>query len=60
MLAPHCNAPWMRYAGLVESGDPHSGLSINEVVYGAKDCATSTFHRSAEALFRLGALHTAH
>jgi hypothetical protein len=30
-------APWMRYAGLVESGDPHSSQSIDEVVYGSKD-----------------------
>jgi len=29
--------PWMRYAGLVESGDPQSSRSIDEVVYGAKD-----------------------
>src|SRR5260370_31199516 len=30
-------APWMRYAGLVESGDPHSSRSIDEIVYGTKD-----------------------
>jgi hypothetical protein len=30
-------APWMRYAGLVESGDPNSSQSIDEIVYGAKD-----------------------
>ncbi len=30
-------APWMRYAGLVESGDPNSSQSIDEVVYGSKD-----------------------
>ncbi len=30
-------APWMRYAGMVESGDPHSSASIDEIVYGAKD-----------------------
>jgi hypothetical protein len=27
-------APWMRYAGMVESGDPHSSLKIDEIVYG--------------------------
>jgi hypothetical protein len=30
-------APWMRYAGFVESGDPRSSQSIDELVYGAKD-----------------------
>jgi hypothetical protein len=30
-------APWMRYAGFVESGDPNSSQSIDVVVYGAKD-----------------------
>ena len=30
-------APWMRYAGLVESGDPTSSQSIDEIVYGSKD-----------------------
>ncbi|MCE5306887.1 MAG: ribbon-helix-helix domain-containing protein [Acidobacteriales bacterium] len=30
-------APWMRYAGLVESGDPHSSSTIDEIVYGSKD-----------------------
>ena len=29
--------PWMRYAGLVESGDVRSGQRIDEIVYGAKD-----------------------
>ena len=29
--------PWMRYAGMVESGDPNSGQSIDDVVYGQKD-----------------------
>ena len=31
------NPPWMRYAGMVASGDPNSSLSIDEIVYGAKD-----------------------
>ncbi len=30
-------APWMRYAGLVESGDAHSSANIDEIVYGSKD-----------------------
>lgn len=29
--------PWMRYAGLVESGDPRSSVNIDDVVYGSKD-----------------------
>jgi hypothetical protein len=36
-LPPAGNAPWMRYAGFVESGDDRSSRSIDEVVYGAKD-----------------------
>jgi hypothetical protein len=28
---------WMRYAGLVESGNPESSQSIDEIVYGDKD-----------------------
>jgi len=27
----------MKYAGFVETGDPHSSQSIDELVYGAKD-----------------------
>jgi hypothetical protein len=29
--------PWMRYAGLVDTGDPMSSQKIDEVVYGRKD-----------------------
>jgi Ribbon-helix-helix protein, copG family len=29
--------PWMKYAGIVASGDPCSSQSIDEIVYGAKD-----------------------
>ncbi len=28
--------PWMRFAGMVESGDPQASLTIDEVVYGQK------------------------
>jgi hypothetical protein len=28
--------PWMRYAGMVESGDPRSSQHIDDVVYGPK------------------------
>ena len=31
------NAPWMRYAGFVESGDPKSSQSIDDLIYGTKD-----------------------
>jgi hypothetical protein len=36
-LPPKGRAAWMRYAGLVESGNPNSSLSIDEIVYGHKD-----------------------
>jgi hypothetical protein len=29
-------APWMRYAGMIESGDPRSSQRIDEIVYGPK------------------------
>jgi hypothetical protein len=29
--------PWMRYAGMVESGDPKSSQNIDDVIYGRKD-----------------------
>jgi len=28
--------PWMRYAGMVESGDPDSSRCIDDIVYGHK------------------------
>ncbi|MBV8847903.1 MAG: CopG family transcriptional regulator [Bryobacterales bacterium] len=30
-------SPWMRYVGMVESGDPNSSLNIDQIVYGHKD-----------------------
>ena len=30
------SAPWMRYAGFVETGDPRSSLGVDELVYGRK------------------------
>ena len=30
-------SPWMRYAGMVETGDPKSSQNIDDVVYGRKD-----------------------
>ena len=29
--------PWMRYAGMVETGDSNSSQNIDDVVYGQKD-----------------------
>jgi hypothetical protein len=28
--------PWMRYAGMVDSGDPESSRHIDDIVYGRK------------------------
>ena len=37
MLPVDESKPWMRYAGIVESGDPNSSHNIDDVVYGQKD-----------------------
>lgn len=29
--------PWMKYAGMVETGDPESSQKIDDIVYGHKD-----------------------
>lgn len=36
-LPPSGEAPWMKYSGMVQSGDPRSSQSIDEIVYGHKD-----------------------
>ena len=36
-LPVHGDGPWMKYAGFVESGNPRSSQSIDEIVYGSKD-----------------------
>ena len=36
-LPPPARPAWMRYAGLVESGNPQSSQSIDDLVYGDKD-----------------------
>lgn len=28
--------PWMRYAGMIETGDPESSTHLDDVVYGEK------------------------
>jgi len=30
------STPWMRYAGMIESGDPQASQRIDEIVYGQK------------------------
>ena len=37
MLPADETHPWMRYAGMVESGDSRSSQNIDDVVYGQKD-----------------------
>ena len=29
--------PWMRYAGMVESGDTESSRSVDEIIYGQQE-----------------------
>ena len=36
-LPPAAHPAWMRYAGMVESGNPQSSQSIDDIVYGHKD-----------------------
>lgn len=37
MLPADDSKPWMRYAGMVESGDSQSSQRIDEVIYGQKN-----------------------
>ena len=37
MLPPDQSKAWMRYAGMVESGDADSSRRIDDVIYGQKD-----------------------
>ncbi|HXT20610.1 MAG TPA: CopG family transcriptional regulator [Thermoanaerobaculia bacterium] len=37
MIPADESKPWMRFAGLVASGDPQSSRNIDDVVYGEKD-----------------------
>jgi len=36
MLPAKGNRPWMRYAGLMKSGDKHAGQHVDDIVYGSK------------------------
>jgi hypothetical protein len=37
VLTPRNEPPWMRFAGMIESGDPDSSQRIDELVYDRKD-----------------------
>ena len=37
MLPADESKPWMRYAGMVETGDARSSQNIDDIVYGQKD-----------------------
>jgi hypothetical protein len=36
-LPPRGKGPWMKFAGFVETGNPLSSQSVDEIVYGQKD-----------------------
>jgi hypothetical protein len=36
-LSVDTSKPWMKYAGMVESGDPNSSNNVDEIIYGQKD-----------------------
>jgi hypothetical protein len=37
ILPTDTSKPWMRYAGMIETGDPRASQKIDDVVYGQKD-----------------------
>jgi hypothetical protein len=37
MLPSDESRPWMKYAGVIETGDPKSSQRIDDIVYGQKD-----------------------
>lgn len=37
LLPADPSKPWMRYAGMIATGDPESSRRIDDVVYGQKD-----------------------
>jgi len=37
MLPADESKPWMKYAGMIETGDPRASQRIDDVVYGHKD-----------------------
>jgi hypothetical protein len=36
LLPTDQSKPWMRYAGMIETGDPESSARLDDVVYGEK------------------------
>lgn len=36
IIPADASKPWMRYAGMVASGDPRSSQRVDEIVYGQK------------------------
>ena len=36
VLPADLGKPWMKYAGMIETGDPASSQTIDDIVYGAK------------------------
>ena len=37
LLPADDSKPWMRYAGMIETGDPRASQKVDDVVYGQKD-----------------------
>jgi hypothetical protein len=37
LIPPDDSKPWMRYAGMIETGDPDSSRRVDDIVYGQKD-----------------------
>lgn len=37
LLPADPDRPWMRYAGFVATGDPHSSETIDDLIHGHKD-----------------------
>jgi len=37
LLPADASKPWMRYAGIIDTGDPESSQKVDDVVYGQKD-----------------------
>jgi hypothetical protein len=37
LLPVDASRPWMRFAGMIESGDAESSRRIDDVIYGQKD-----------------------
>jgi hypothetical protein len=49
-IFPTESKSWMSYAGFVQSGNPRSGQSIDEVVYGRKDRVALSYGTTSNSL----------